>query len=213
MSFLCLKPLMCWLLFLPGPRPPCTQALPLAPTRCRRPWPGPAPRLPDARLPWALAVTVSSGGWLRLFSAWPAPSPTVTSAFKPLTTCWRVTPPQGPHFWLSNAAAMSGSFCELPFGGWEEGPGSGRLGQAVAWMDRRLLHSNTSPWSPLPGAASDQPAYLAAAGRADGSDRQGRGGLVTSAPGVRPAPPESAPHIPLTAAPSGFLRLCEVGGE
>lgn len=92
MSFLCLKPLMCWLLFPPGPRPPCAQALPLAPIRCRPPWPGPAPRLPDARLPWGLAVPVSSVGWLLLFSAWPAPSPTVTSAFKPLTTCWRVAP-------------------------------------------------------------------------------------------------------------------------
>lgn len=70
----------------------------LAPTCCT-PWVWSSPqawsRLPDAHLPWALASPVSSGGWLPQFSAWPALSPTVMSAFKPLTTCWRVAPQSG----------------------------------------------------------------------------------------------------------------------
>lgn len=68
----------------------------LAPTRCTplgvvQP-PG-VVQAPRHSPPWALAASASSGrGGLPQSSTWPAPSPTVTSAFKPLTTCWRAAP-------------------------------------------------------------------------------------------------------------------------
>ena len=92
----------------------------LAPTCCA-PWVWSSPqgwsRLPNAHLPWALASPVSSGGWLPQFSAWPALSPTVMSAFKPRPPAGGEPLRAGPPFWLSSAATMSRGCCELPFGG------------------------------------------------------------------------------------------------